>query len=184
MVCELPEMVELDLNPVVADEHGAIAVDASILVAPLPKGFRRYSHMAVHPYPAHLLARGQLKDGSACVFRPIRPEDADELQRFVREELSDESRFNRFMSTLKQLPPSMLVRFTQLDYAREMAVVAMREEDGVERMAGVARYTANPDAGQRRVRHLDWRPLAGQGPGRAADDDTIQCRAGCRPRHH
>lgn len=146
MVCELPEMVELDLNPVVADEHGAIAVDASILVAPLPKGFRRYSHMAVHPYPAHLLARGQLKDGSACVFRPIRPEDADELQRFVREELSDESRFNRFMSTLKQLPPSMLVRFTQLDYAREMAVVAMREEDGVERMAGVARYTANPDA--------------------------------------
>jgi acetyltransferase len=146
MACELPEMVQLDLNPVVADEFGAVAVDVSILVAPLPAGFHRYDHMAVHPYPAHLVTEGQLKDGSPCVLRPIRPEDADELQRFVREELSDESRFNRFMSTLKQLPPSLLVRFTQLDYAREMALVVTVEEDGIPHMAGVARYTANPDA--------------------------------------
>ncbi|MEH6460991.1 bifunctional acetate--CoA ligase family protein/GNAT family N-acetyltransferase [Chitinimonas sp. JJ19] len=146
MVCELPEMVELDLNPVVVDEHGAVAVDASIVVAALPPGFRRYSHMAVHPYPAHLITHGQLKDGMACVLRPVRPEDADELQYFVRVELSDESRFNRFMSTLKQLSPGMLVRFTQLDYAREMAVAATVTEDGRERIAGVARYTANPDA--------------------------------------
>ncbi|QDQ29312.1 bifunctional acetate--CoA ligase family protein/GNAT family N-acetyltransferase [Chitinimonas arctica] len=146
MVCELPEMVELDLNPVVVDEHGAVAVDASIVIAALPKGFRPYSHMAVHPYPAHLITPGRLKEGGACIFRPIRPEDADELQRFVREELSDASRFNRFMSTLKQLSPGMLVRFTQLDYAREMAVVACVTENAGERMAGVARYTANPDA--------------------------------------
>jgi len=146
MACELPEMVSLDLNPVVVDENGAVAVDASIVVAALPAGFQRYDHMAIHPYPSHLVTRGQLKDGSGCVFRPIRPEDADELQRFVREELSDESRFNRFMSTLKQLPPSMLVRFTQLDYAREMAVVAVVELEGQERILGVARYTANPDA--------------------------------------
>lgn len=146
LVCELPEMVSLDLNPLVADEHGALAVDASIVVAPLPAGFRRYDHMAVHPYPAHLLAHGRLKSGAACAFRPIRPEDADELQRFVGEELSEQSRFNRFMNTLKQLSPGMLVRFTQLDYAREMALVATVEEGGIERMAGVARYTANPDA--------------------------------------
>ncbi|GAB3264234.1 bifunctional acetate--CoA ligase family protein/GNAT family N-acetyltransferase [Chitinimonas naiadis] len=146
MVCELPEMMSLDLNPVVVDEFGAVAVDASILVAPLPADFHRYDHMAIHPYPAHLITRGQLKGGEDCVFRPIRPEDADELQQFVRERLSDESRFNRFMSTLKQLPPSMLVRFTQLDYAREMAVVAAVELKGAERILGVARYTANPDA--------------------------------------
>ncbi|WP_199065639.1 bifunctional acetate--CoA ligase family protein/GNAT family N-acetyltransferase [Chitinimonas sp. BJB300] len=146
MACELPEMLQLDLNPVVVDEYGAVTVDASIVVAPLPAGFHRYSHMAVHPYPVHLVAHGYLKDSTACVFRPIRPEDADELQRFVREELSDESRFNRFMSTLKQLPPSMLVRFTQLDYAREMAVVATVEIGDKVQMVGVTRYTANPDA--------------------------------------
>lgn len=146
MVCELPEMLELDLNPVVADADGAIVVDASILVAPLPAGFKRYSHMAVHPYPAHLVTHGALKSGGQCTFRPIRSEDADELQRFVSEELSDESRFNRFMSTLKQLSPGMLVRFTQLDYAREMALVATVDQAGAEQIAGVARYTANPDA--------------------------------------
>ncbi|WP_269533534.1 bifunctional acetate--CoA ligase family protein/GNAT family N-acetyltransferase [Chitinimonas sp. BJYL2] len=146
MACELPEVVEFDLNPVVVDEHGAVAVDASIIVAPLPADFRRYSHMAIHPYPSHLQTHGKLKDGSECVFRPIRPEDAEELQRFVREDLSEESRFNRFMSALKQLPPSLLVRFTQLDYAREMAVVAAVGSGSEERMAGVARYMANPDA--------------------------------------
>jgi acetyltransferase len=102
--------------------------------------------MAVYPYPAHLVAVGTMKDGSPCTLRPIRSEDADELQRFVREELSDESRFNRFMSTLKQLPPGLLVRFTQLDYAREMALVATVGTDAGEHIAGVARYTANPDA--------------------------------------
>lgn len=146
MVCELPEMVELDMNPVVVDEHGAVAVDIRLRVAALPANFHRYSHMAIHPYPAHLVTHGQLKGGEACTFRPIRSEDAVELQRFVREELSEESRFNRFLSTLKQLPPNMLVRFTQLDYAREMAVVAVVEEAGAEHIAGVSRYTVNPDA--------------------------------------
>ena len=146
IICELPEVHALDMNPVVVDEHGAVAVDVRVAVAALPAGFRRYSHMAIHPYPAHLVTHGQLKTGQSCTFRPIRSEDADELQRFVREELSEESRFSRFLSTLKQLPPNMLVRFTQLDYAREMAVVAVVVEAGAERIAGVSRYVVNPDA--------------------------------------
>lgn len=146
MVCELPEVVELDLNPVVADEHGAVAVDVSIIVAPLPAKFRRYDHMPIYPYPAHLVTHRRMKDGRHCTLRPIRPEDADELQRFVREEMSDESRFNRFLSALKQLPPSLLVRFTQLDYAREMALMVVVDDQDGETATGVARYTANPDA--------------------------------------
>ncbi|MBV1775253.1 bifunctional acetate--CoA ligase family protein/GNAT family N-acetyltransferase [Burkholderiaceae bacterium DAT-1] len=145
MVCELPEIAQLDLNPLIVDEHGVVAVDASVIVASQPEGMERYEHMAIHPWPSHLIRQGTLKDGSPCVFRPIRPEDADELQRFVTEDLSEESRFNRFMSTLKQLSPVMLVRFTQLDYAREMALVATVTVDGEERMAGVSRYTINPD---------------------------------------
>jgi acetyltransferase len=146
MLCELPEIMEMDLNPVVADEQGALAVDASIIVAPLAAGFKRYDHMAIYPYPSHLVTHKRLKSGERCVLRPIRPEDADELQRFVREEMSDQSRFNRFLSTLKQLPPNMLARFTQLDYAREMALVVMLEDETDAAMVGVARYTANPDA--------------------------------------
>ncbi|MDK2123776.1 bifunctional acetate--CoA ligase family protein/GNAT family N-acetyltransferase [Parachitinimonas caeni] len=145
LVCELPEVVEVDLNPLVADENGAIAVDASILVEPTPPGFRRYDHMAIYPYPSHLVGAGQLRDGTPVVLRPIRPEDADEEQRFVREEMSMESRFNRFLASLRQLPKPMLVRFTQLDYSREMALVATAMEEDRESILGVARYTLNPD---------------------------------------
>ncbi|MFC4161053.1 bifunctional acetate--CoA ligase family protein/GNAT family N-acetyltransferase [Chitinimonas lacunae] len=141
MVCELPELQEIDLNPVVVDEHGAVAVDAGMTVAPLPAKFRRYSHMAIHPYPSHLVREGQLRDGLAYTLRPIRPEDAEMEQRFVREELSEQSRFNRFMGTVKQLTKPLLVRLTQLDYAREMALIAVAGEQ----MLGVARFSVNPD---------------------------------------
>lgn len=143
MVCELPELQEIDLNPVVVDEHGAVAVDAGMTVAPLPPKFRRYGHMAIHPYPSHLVRQGRLRDGPAYTLRPIRPEDAEMEQRFVIEELSDQSRFNRFMGTVKQLTKPLLVRLTQLDYAREMALIAV--EEGAETMLGVARFSVNPD---------------------------------------
>lgn len=146
MACELPELQELDLNPLVLDEAGVIAVDATIVVAPLAAGFRRYQHMAIHPYPSHLIRDITLKDGSRCVIRPIRPEDADALQHFVQQDMSEESRFNRFLSPLKQLSPRLLARFTQLDYAREMALVISQTEGEQEHMRGVARYTVNPDA--------------------------------------
>lgn len=146
MACELPELLELELNPIVADEDGVVAVDATLIIGKLAKGFTRYGHMAIYPYPSHLASSGQFRDGSPCTIRPIRPEDANELQRFVKEDLSDESRFHRFLSSLKELPPVLLARFTQLDYARDMALVITHEENGTEHIAGVARYTLNPDS--------------------------------------
>jgi acetyltransferase len=77
-------------------------------------------------------------------LRPIRPEDAALIAEFVRN-LSDESRYNRFMNTLKTLPQALLARFTQLDYTREMAIVATVEAHAGEMIIGVARFTANPD---------------------------------------
>jgi acetyltransferase len=145
LVCELPEIEQLDLNPVVADEHGVLAVDASVVVGPVPADFRRYDHMAIHPYPTHLVREARLKSGLVCTVRPIRPEDAELEQHFVQHELSENSRFNRFMNALKQLSKPMLVRFTQLDYAREMALVAVMDDPAGEQMLGVARYTINPD---------------------------------------
>ncbi|MBM5571383.1 MULTISPECIES: bifunctional acetate--CoA ligase family protein/GNAT family N-acetyltransferase [Deefgea] len=144
MVCEFPQIQQLDINPLVADEHGVVAVDARIVVAPIPENARRYSHMAIHPYPAHLAQITQLKNGLPMVLRPIRPEDADLIALFISK-LSDESRYNRFMSTLKSLPQAMLARFTQLDYTREMAIVATVETSAGTEIIGVARFTANPD---------------------------------------
>ncbi|MHA6325882.1 bifunctional acetate--CoA ligase family protein/GNAT family N-acetyltransferase [Roseivivax sp. CAU 1753] len=145
MVCELPEIAELDINPLFATPHGVIAVDARIRVAPRPASAQDYDHMAILPYPRHLVQRGTLANGDAVTIRPIRPEDAESEQTFIRE-LSPESRKFRFMGTMKELSAEMLVQFTQIDYAREMALIAELGEGADARQGAVARYVINPDA--------------------------------------
>jgi acetyltransferase len=145
MVCELPWLHELDLNPLIVDENGAIAADARIVIGTAGTTGDRYAHMAIHPYPEHLVQNWEQADGRIITIRPIRPEDAEIEQEFVRS-LSDESRYYRFMDTLRELTQSMLVRFTQIDYDREMALIAtLPDEDGKEVQIGVARYVTNPD---------------------------------------
>jgi acetyltransferase len=147
MVCEIPALLEMDINPLIADESGAIAVDARVVLrqGALPRD--RYAHMAIHPYPAHLVGTWQPREGPAVTLRPIRPEDAELEQAFIRA-LSSESRYFRFMDTLRELTPQMLMRFTQIDYDREMAfvaTVATVASAGSETEIGVCRYVANPD---------------------------------------
>lgn len=144
MVCELPHIEALDINPILADEHGAIAVDARVMVASPGPPDERYRRLAIHPYPSHLLSRWHSGDGRDVVVRPIRPEDAQMEQAFVRG-LSPEAKYFRFMHGLQELTPAMLVRFTQIDYDREMAFVAIAEVSGVKTQVGVARYSARPD---------------------------------------
>lgn len=144
MACELPTLQTLDINPLIVDENGAIAVDAMIEVDFARVSNDRYRHMAIHPYPFHLVTQAQLPDGSNITIRPIRPEDAELETKFI-DELSDEARYFRFMHSLHHLTQPMLVRFTQIDYYQEMALIAVMEEDNVEVELGVARYIINPD---------------------------------------
>ncbi len=144
MVCELPEIIELDINPLFAGPSGVIAVDARIRVARPSSTNQNYGHMAIVPYPRHLVAKHILSDGTRLTIRPIRPEDAQSEQAFVRH-LSPEARSFRFMHAINELTPEMLVRFTQIDYSREMALVAITDEAKGPIQQGVARYVINPD---------------------------------------
>jgi acetyltransferase len=144
MVCELPWLSELDINPLLVDEHGALAADARIIIRSQPPRADRYGHVAIHPYPAHLVTHWQLPNGADVTIRPIRPEDADMTQEFVRG-LSAETKYFRFMDAVQELSHTMLVRLTQIDYEREMALLAVAEEEGRDVEMGVARYAANPD---------------------------------------
>jgi acetyltransferase len=144
MVCELSFLKEMDINPIILDEQGALAADARVIVEYRPPDIDRYAHMAICPYPAQLVRHWQLADGTDITIRPIRPEDAELDQRFVRE-LSEESKYFRFMNTMHELSESMLVSLTQIDYSREMALIAVIQEQDREIALGVARYAVNPD---------------------------------------
>jgi acetyltransferase len=145
MVCELPLLKEMDINPLILDENGALAADARVIVEYRQPGADRYAHMAIYPYPMHLVSQWQLADGTDITIRPIRPEDAILVKRFVHD-LSDETKYFRFMNSVQELTEEMLARLTQIDYSREMALIAVVEEtDGSEVELGVARYAINPD---------------------------------------
>ncbi len=144
MACELPQIQAMDIDPLAVDGNGIWALDARILVRATPPGRRPYDHMAIHPYPSHLVSHFQLANGTDITIRPIRPEDAEIEQAFVRH-LSPEAKRFRFMETLRELSLDMLVRFTQIDYSRDLAFIATLEQDGAELEIGVARYFTNPD---------------------------------------
>jgi acetyltransferase len=151
LACELPEVRELDINPLVVDAHGVIAVDVRVQLRPafeatLPGyGEGRYNHCAIEPYPNSLVRRVELRDGQRLVLRPVRPEDATLEQEFVRK-LSTESRYFRFHHGLAELSTSMLVRFTQIDYDNEMAFVALHADAaGRDEEVATSRYVQEAD---------------------------------------
>lgn len=144
LVCELPWVRQVDIQPLVVDENDAVAVDVRIVVGRVARNAGPYDHVAIHPYPANLVRSIVLRDGTPVTVRPIMPEDAEMEQRFVRA-LTPETKYFRFMSALRELSPSMLAKLTQIDYDREMAFVAVLQRDDGPVEAGVCRYAANPD---------------------------------------
>ena len=155
MVCELPQLQEMDINPLIVDDQGAVAVDARVVLRASAVASNDYAHLAILPYPAHHDQVWPLPGGGDYTIRPIRPDDADMLQALVRS-LSPESRYFRFVSSLTELPAAMLSRFTLIDYDREMALVAVHrphttdpasgeQERNPERIVGVSRYVRTAD---------------------------------------
>lgn len=144
MVCEIPEIIELDLNPVLANDKMSIAVDARIRVEKVPHGQVPYSHMAIHPFPSHLEKTITTSDGMNIHIRPIRPEDAQMENEFVNS-LSEHTKYLRFMQSVQQLSEEMLLKFTQIDYDQEMAFIAYSVDHDRQVEIGVTRYSTNPD---------------------------------------
>jgi acetyltransferase len=144
LVCEMPDIGAIDLNPVIVTEHGAVVVDARLGVLRSRPAALPYAHVAIHPYPSGLVQRIELRGGAVVTIRPIRPEDAKIEAAFVHG-LSEQSRFLRFMFTIHDLTPAQLSRFTQIDYDREMALIAVIDTPAGEQQIGVARYVTLAD---------------------------------------
>ena len=143
LVCDMVEIVELDINPLLCDARGIVALDARICIAAAdgPAGRR----LAICPYPTELEQTIHLADGRQLQLRPIRPEDEPAFRRLF-DRLPPEDIRLRFLHPMKMLPQTLVARLTQIDYDREMALVLTGNEGSQDReLYGVVRFSADPD---------------------------------------
>jgi acetyltransferase len=137
LVVDFPEIVELDINPLLADAGGAIALDARIVIEPTPAGAVR---LAIRPYPEKLV-RTVESGGARFVLRPVRPDDAGALVRMAARTDPEHLR-QRFHAATRDLSERTAARLALIDYDREMALV-VEEPDGA--IAGVVRLVFDPN---------------------------------------
>jgi len=140
LIIDFPEIKELDINLLVISNSNAIALDARIILdeETVQKRTGEYSHLVISPYPTKYIQPWRCRDGRSVLLRPIRPED-EPLERDLIAGLSKESSRFRFFYIIKEITHEMLSRFCNIDYDREMAIIAEYTSNGKRRNVGVGR---------------------------------------------
>jgi acetyltransferase len=175
LAADLPEVAELDINPLLADSRGVVALDARVRIDAAAPGGR--DHFAIRPYPKELEETIEFGEGTV-LLRPIRPEDRAKHEAFIARNTPTDMHA-RFFRMVRELPASELARFTQIDYEREMAFIAVgRDDAGLEETLGVARAHADADNTEAEFAIIVRSDLKGKGLGAALLTKLIDyCRS-------
>ncbi|HQP42821.1 MAG TPA: GNAT family N-acetyltransferase, partial [Thermoanaerobaculales bacterium] len=146
LVADCPEIVELDVNPLLVSSREAAALDARAVIEPVAEASRPYAHLALRPYPEEQVRRVTLGDGAALTLRPIRPED-EPRWRALLASCSPEALYARFRYLFQWSTHEAATRYCFIDYDREIAIVAETEDGsgGGRALVGVGRLIADPD---------------------------------------
>jgi len=171
LVIDVAEIGEVDINPLLADSEGVIALDARIRIDPAPveEGAGRSdasARLAIRPYPKNLEQTFTLPNGQQIFLRPLRPEDAPGLQEGFRRLDPTDVRM-RFFGQLREMSAQMAARLTQIDYDREMALAAFPAEGEDRSGLGVVRILADPDNREAEFAITIRSDVKGRGLGRA-----------------
>ncbi|ANI31090.1 protein acetyltransferase [Yersinia entomophaga] len=142
LILDCPEITRLDIHPVLASGSEFTLLDVSMQLAPISGDPQ--TRLAIRPYPQELEELVHLKDGSSCLFRPILPEDEPLLKDFI-DKVTKEDLYYRYFSEINEFNHDDLANMTQIDYDREMAFVAVRQQHGNSEIIGVTRALSDPD---------------------------------------
>ena len=185
MLVDFPQLVEVDINPLLIDEKEAFILDARILIdkelalkmfSPRDYPSACPSHLVICPYPKKYETLWRLKDGRMVLLRPIKPED-EPLWLEMFQNFSEESIRYRFFQIIKDTPHEVRVRYCNIDYDREMAIVAELTENGRRRIVGVVRVSLEPDRKTGEIAFIVADPWQGLGLGTKMVDYAIEvCR--------
>ena len=184
LAADLPEVRELDLNPILADENGVIAVDARIAVAPIGlagRGALGHPRFAIRPYPKEWERHFTLRDGMAIFVRPVRPEDEPLYGPFFAAVTEQDLRL-RFFAPVKEFGHAFIARLTQIDYARAMAFIAI--EEVIRQDARRGPPARRCELRHRRIRHPRPVRYERQRARLAADADDRRIFPRRRPQDH
>jgi acetyltransferase len=173
LLVALPEVAELDINPLLAGPDGVIALDARVAIRPLGVARRR---LAIEPYPSELEHEIAIDGGLCLKVRPVRPEDESRLVEMVARSTPEDVRL-RFLGPIRQFPHLLAARLSQIDYDREMAFVAIDQRPGPSagEILGVSRFVADPESERAEFAVMVRSDLKGRGLGFHLMQDILAC---------
>ncbi|MDI6955643.1 bifunctional acetate--CoA ligase family protein/GNAT family N-acetyltransferase [Pantoea sp. Pa-EAmG] len=171
LVVDCPEIERLDIHPLLASANTFTLLDVTLQLAPFHGDSE--ARLAIRPYPHHLEEQVQLKDGQRCLFRPILPEDEPQLRAFIAQ-VTKEDLYYRYFSEINEFTHDDLANMTQIDYDREMAIVAVRQHNGADEIIGVTRAISDADNIDAEFSVLVRSDLKGLGMGRRLLEKMIR----------
>ena len=144
MIMDFPQIKEVDINPFGVDERGGVVLDAKVILDDSIQVTEEYphKHLVISPYPSEYITEFTMKNGEKVILRPVKPED-EFMEKEMFSNFSERTQRFRFFQLIKDISHDQLVRYTQIDYDREIAIIAEVTENGKKKMAGVVRFIAD-----------------------------------------
>ncbi len=175
MIVDFPEIKEMDINPLLVDDKQAIALDARIVIdlSRIEKKGDTPQELVISPYPKRYEQIWRIRDGRMVLFRPIKPED-EPLWLEMFQNFSEESIRYRFFEIIKDTPHEVRIRYTNIDYDREIAIVPILHEKGKDRILGVVRLIEEPDGKRGEIAFIIADPWQGLGLGSKLLDYMVE----------